>query len=60
MSEVEYTINGELTRGNVLIYDVNTIAELTKRGFGDEEGKKYLLRIYEALYLLYINKMIIA
>ncbi len=59
MSEVEYTIHGELSRGYVLIDDENTISELTKKGFGDSEGKKYLLRIYEALYLLFSNKMVI-
>jgi len=57
--EIEYTVHGELVNGNVLIDDERAIDELEKKGYGDKDGKKYLLKIYEALYLLYGKKMTI-
>ena len=33
--------------------------ELRNKGFGDKDDNNYLLETYEALYLLYLNKLII-
>lgn len=57
--EIEYVVHGELVNGNVLITDGKAIDELMKKGYGDKDGKKYHLKIYEALYLLYSNKLTI-
>ena len=57
--EIEYAVHGELVDGNVLISDQKAIDELMKKGYGDKDGKRYLLKIYEALYLLYSNKITI-
>jgi len=57
--EIEYAVQGELVDGKVLVSDEKAIDELAKKGYGEKEGKKYLLRFYEALYLLYANKITI-
>lgn len=54
--EIEYAINGELIDNKVLIRDKKGIDELAKRGYGFKE-KYYYLYLYEALYLLHINKL---
>tara|TARA_B100000446_G_C10485568_1_gene317630 strand:- start:345 stop:908 length:564 start_codon:yes stop_codon:yes gene_type:complete len=55
--EIEYIVHGELINGHILINDGKAIDELSKKGYGDKEGKKHLLKIYEALYLLFNNKI---
>lgn len=57
--EIEYAVYGELVDGNVLIEDEKAIDELAKKGYGEKDGKKYLLKAYEALYLLNSNKITI-
>jgi tRNA-intron endonuclease len=57
--EIEYIVHGELVNDNVLISDEKAVGELSKKGYGDKEGRKYLLKIYESLYLLHSNKMTI-
>ncbi|MEM2759774.1 MAG: tRNA-intron lyase [Nitrososphaerales archaeon] len=57
--EIEYVVHGELVDSGVLVSDEKAIDELAKKGYGDKDGKKYLLRIYEALYLLYGSKLTI-
>jgi len=57
--EIEYTVHGELVNGDVLVSDEKAIDELAKKGYGDREGKKYLLKVYESLYLLHASKMTI-
>jgi tRNA-intron endonuclease len=55
--EIQYAVEGELANGNVLISDERAIDELARKGYGDKDGKKYLLKSYEALYLLHGSKM---
>ncbi|MFQ5969867.1 MAG: tRNA-intron lyase [Nitrososphaerales archaeon] len=57
--EIEYAVQGELVDGKALVSDEKAIDELAKKGYGEKEGKKYLLRSYEALYLLYGDKITI-
>ena len=57
--EIEYAVQGELVDGKVLVSDEKAIDELAKQGYGEKEGKKYLLKVYESLYLLHGNKMTI-
>ncbi|RMF30265.1 MAG: tRNA-intron lyase [Candidatus Nitrosothermus koennekii] len=54
--EIEYAINGELIDNKVLIKDGKGIDELQKRGYGFKDDYYYLY-LYEALYLMYINKL---
>ncbi|MFQ5941729.1 MAG: tRNA-intron lyase [Nitrososphaerales archaeon] len=57
--EIEYVVHGELVNGNVLVNDEKDIDELAKKGYGNKEGNMYVLKIYEGLYLLYANKLMI-
>ncbi|MEM4275743.1 MAG: tRNA-intron lyase [Candidatus Nitrosocaldaceae archaeon] len=54
--EIEYTIDGILINDKILINNIDAVNELTKRGYGIKD-KNYYLFIYEALYLMYINKL---
>ncbi len=54
------SLQGELLdEGKVIVNSKDSIDELAKRGYGyKEEGKKdYYIHMYEALYLLYNNKI---
>ena len=55
--EIEYAVQGELVNGRVLVSDEKAIDELTKKGYGERDGKQYFLQFYEALYLLHVNKI---
>lgn len=57
--EIEYAVHGELANGRVLVSDERAIDELAKKGYGERDGKRYLLQLYEALYLLHLNKITI-
>jgi len=57
--EIEYAVHGELVNGRVLVSDERAIDELAKKGYGEKDGKQYLLQLYEALYLLHLNKITI-
>ncbi len=54
--EIEYTIYGILLDDKVLIKDEKAIEDLIKRGYGIRD-KNYYLYMYEALYLVYLNKL---
>lgn len=57
--EIEYAVQGELANGRVLVNDEKAIDELAKKGYGEREAKQYFLQLYEALYLLNVNKITI-
>ncbi|MEM1524888.1 MAG: tRNA-intron lyase [Nitrososphaerales archaeon] len=58
MSEETLPIySGRLLKKGVIIDNPDAIKELKERGYGEEEGGKLKLEDYEALYLLYINKL---
>ena len=55
--EIKEIIKGRLSKEGVIISDPHSIVELQKRGYGELEGEKLVLRDYEALYLLYTNRL---
>lgn len=59
-SEFQNVIEGVLTKKNLIkIVDTRSQDQLRNKGFGDKEDDDYLLETYEALYLLYLNKLVI-
>lgn len=60
-SEFQNIIEGVLT-GKCLIKidDLRSQDQLRNKGYGDKENNNYFLETYEALYLLYLNKLVIA
>jgi tRNA-intron endonuclease len=58
--EFQNVIEGVLTRKCLIkIEDSRSQDQLRNKGFGDKDDNNYLLETYEALYLLYLNKLII-
>lgn len=58
--EFQNLIEGILTRKCFTkIEDSRSQDQLRNKGFGDKDDNNYLLETYEALYLLYLNKLII-
>jgi len=43
--------------GKVVIEDKSRFAELEEAGYGEKDGKRFSLKDYEALYLLYAEKL---
>src|SRR2546428_6232831 len=43
--------------GRVLVEDPNRFQELEQAGYGEVDGKRYVLKAYEALFLLYAEKL---
>jgi tRNA-intron endonuclease, archaea type len=59
-SEFQNVIEGVLTKKSLIkIVDTRSQDQLRNKGFGDKEDDDYLLETYEALYLLYLNKLVI-
>lgn len=59
-SEFQNVIEGVLTKKCLIkIVDTRSQDQLRNKGFGDKEDDDYLLETYEALYLLYLNKLVI-
>jgi len=59
-TEFQNIIEGALTRKCMIkIEDSRSQDQLRNKGFGDKDDNNYLLETYEALYLLYLNKLII-
>jgi tRNA-intron endonuclease len=59
-SEFQNVIEGILTKkGLIKIVDARSQDQLRNKGYGDKEDKDYFLATYEALYLLYLNKLVI-
>jgi tRNA-intron endonuclease len=59
-SEFQNVIEGVLTKKSLIkIVDTRSQDQLRNKGFGDKEDDEYLLQTYEALYLLYLNKLVI-
>jgi len=53
VAPIEATVRGE----SVVVLDKARLGELEEAGYGSREGKAYVLRDYEALYLLYSQKL---
>jgi len=50
-------VEAVLSHEAVVVADGDRIAELESSGYGSKDGKKLVLRDYEALYLLYAGKL---
>ncbi len=50
-------VRGVLQSGQALVSDKDMIHELGLKGYGDQEGKGLLLKPFESLYLLYLEKL---
>ena len=50
-------VAGQLISSRVYITDRDMIRELEQKGFGDTDGKRFLLKQFEALYLLYTGRL---
>jgi tRNA-intron endonuclease len=60
-SEFQNVVEGVLTKKCLIkIIDTRSQDQLRNKGFGDGEDNVYLLETYEALYLLYLNKLVIS
>ncbi|MGQ9469283.1 MAG: tRNA-intron lyase [Nitrososphaerales archaeon] len=57
VEEIPYVLAGYLTDKGVIIDDKKAQEELKKRGYGEELNGKLLLKDYEAIFLLYSNKL---
>ena len=59
-SEFQNVIEGVLTKKCLIkIVDTRSQDQLRNKGYGDKEDNDYLLETYEALYLLYLNKLVV-
>jgi tRNA-intron endonuclease, archaea type len=59
-SEFQNVVEGVLTKKSLIkIIDTRSQDQLRNKGFGDREDNDYLLQSYEALYLLYLKKLVI-
>ncbi len=57
MSELESKVEGILVKDHVLVSDKNMQHSLEQKGFGEIIKKKFFLKPFESLYLLYIDKL---
>ena len=59
-SEFQNVIEGVLTKKCLIkIVDTKSQDQLRNKGYGDKQDNDYLLETYEALYLLYLNKLVV-
>lgn len=57
MSDIEFKIEGLLVKDHTLISDKNAQNSLEQKGFGEVIKKKFFLKPFESLYLLYLDKL---
>jgi len=57
MSDIESKVEGVLVKDHTLISGKEMQHSLELRGFGEEMKKKFFLKPFESLYLLYIDKL---
>jgi len=50
---------GTLSDGSVRVAERERFGELEESGYGTREGKELLLKDYEALYLLFVKKLVL-
>jgi len=55
--ELVESFSGRIMKGDILVEDINAQTELEKRGYGERDDKMFILKDYEALYLLYNKKL---
>jgi len=57
MSDIESKVEGVLVKDHTMISDKEMQHSLEQRGFGEVIKKKFFLKPFESLYLLYIGKL---
>ena len=57
MSDIEFKVEGVLIKDHTLISDKNMQDSLEQKGFGEIIKKKFFLKPFESLYLLYSEKL---
>lgn len=57
MSDIELKVEGTLVKDHVLISDKNMQHSLEQKGYGEIIKKKFFLKPFESLYLLYTDKL---
>ncbi|MDE1841436.1 MAG: tRNA-intron lyase [Thaumarchaeota archaeon] len=57
MSEFESKVEGLLVKDHVLVSDKEMQHSLEQKGFGETMKKKFFLKPFESLYLLYVDKL---
>jgi tRNA-intron endonuclease len=57
MSELESKVEGVLVKDHVLVSDKDMQHILELKGFGEMMKKKFFLKPFESLYLLYVDKL---
>jgi len=57
MSELESKVEGVLVKDHVLVSDKEMQHVLELKGFGEVIKKKFFLKPFESLYLLYVDKL---
>jgi len=50
-------LEARLKGGRIVVEDKSRFAELAQTGYGEKDGKRWALRDYEALFLLYSSKL---
>lgn len=58
--ETQPVVEARLAGGKVTIAETRSQDELRTRGFGEKEGKEYVLKPYEALYLMHTKRLAVA
>jgi tRNA-intron endonuclease len=58
--ESEKEFSAKLTEKGVVVEDADAVAELASKGFGVKEDGSLLLKDFEALYLMYIKKLVVS
>ncbi len=58
--EFEKEVSAKLTKKGVVVEDPDAIAELSAKGFGVKEDGSLLLKDFEALYLMYIKRLVVS
>ncbi|MGI0089398.1 MAG: tRNA-intron lyase [Nitrosopumilaceae archaeon] len=57
MSDIEFKVEGRLVKDHTLILDKNVQNNLEQKGLGEIIKKKFFLKPFESLYLLYTDKL---
>ncbi len=59
-AEEVQAVEARLAAGRVLVEETKSQDELRTRGYGEKEGREYVLKPYEALYLLQAKRLTLA
>lgn len=57
MSDIDFQVEGILVKDHTMIPDKNIQNSLEQKGYGEIIKKKFFLKPFESLYLLYTNKL---